>query len=106
MKYNLKKNKKKNLPVIFDKRNFPWFLSFLLLSLHVFLAVQTSSLGARIALYEQEIGELESENEKLSVKLIDSTSLTKLNKISEEMGFGKIDKTLYLQPGDSFAEAR
>lgn len=96
----------KNIKLTFLNRiNVVWFLAFAVFTLHVFLAIQTSSMGIKIALYEEEIKKLEKENSELSMKLINTTSLTKLNHISEEIGFKKIDNTLYLNLGDSFAKA-
>ncbi len=106
MRCNFQKKRKGQIYSVFGKCNIIWFLTFILLSIHVFFAVQTSSMGARIALYEEEIQNLERENENLSMSLIDSSSLTKLSGLSEELGFKKVESALYLQPGESFAKAR
>ncbi len=106
MKYSFRKRNINFKFPIFRKGNVVWFLAFVLLSLHVFFAVQTSSIGVKIALYEDEIQNLEKENEYLSINLINSTSLTKLNGLSSEKGFKKIDNTLYLKLEENFAKAR
>jgi capsule polysaccharide export protein KpsE/RkpR len=109
MKFGLIKNRNyktiKNFSV-FRKRNLVWFIVFILLSLNVFFAIQTSSMGVSISLYEDEINKLENAKEELSIKLIDSTSLTKLSQVSEELGFMRIENMLYLQQGDSFAKVQ
>ncbi len=88
------------------RRNIVWIGVFVFLALYVFLAVQTSSVGVRISLYEEEIQNLEKQNQEPSTKLSGSTSLTKLSQFSDEMGFKKIDDTLYIQTGESFAKAK
>jgi len=106
MKYTLRKNKNKLKFMLPKKSALIWFMWMILISLHVYFAVQTSSMGAKIALYEQEAVRIENENKDLSSKLIDTMSLTKLSEKSEEMGFSKIDTTYYLSPSDNFAQAR
>ena len=106
MKGNYVKNYDKRKWSVLNRKNIVWYFSFLILTLHIIIAVQTSSMGAKIALYEEGENRLKKENQELSMNLIDSTSLTKLDLLSGEMGFKKIENTLYLQTGDSFAKAR
>lgn len=106
MKHNRKIKKNHSKSTRFRKRNLLWFAVFVLFSMHVFWAVQISSTGADISYIEDEISNLEKENEEISIRLVNSTSLTKLSQLSEEMGFGKIENTLYLQQIDSFAKAQ
>lgn len=105
MRYKYQKRTKKVRPIRFEKKNAIWLLVFMLFSLQVFFAVQTSSAGADISNIEEEVGRLQKENEELSIKLISSTSLTKLSQESEKLGFKKYENTLYLQKIDSFAKA-
>ena len=105
MKYRSKKSIKVFNFKFIKRKNIIWMLFFSLLSLHVFFAVQTSSMGAKIVLYEKKIQILETENTDLSMDLISLTSLTKLNQFSEEMGYKKIYNIFYIQPEDSFAKA-
>lgn len=106
MKYkNLKRKSKLDIYKI-NKFNAVWIITFILLALHVYFAVQTSSMGVRISLYESEIINLEKENGELSRNIITLTSLTKLNQVSQSMGFTKIDKMVYLKAGESFARAQ
>jgi hypothetical protein len=106
MRIKYKKNKNHINIIKINKNNLVWILVFILFSLHVFFAVQSSSTGVDISYIEDEISELEKENEEISIKLVKSTSLTKLSQASEEMGFTKIENTLYLQQIDSFAKAK
>lgn len=106
MKYALKVNKKTVSPSFMKKRNLVWPFALVLVCLHVYFAVQMSSMGARIALYEDEAIKIKNENNDLSSRLIDTMSLTKLNQKSQDMGFRKIETTYFLKLGESFAEAR
>jgi hypothetical protein len=106
MKHKSKNTKRKLDLSVFKRKSASWIFALILLGLHVFYAVQTSALGARIALYEEELQTLERETESLSLNLVNSTSLTSISQISENLGFQKIDNTLYIQLGESFAQAR
>ena len=106
MKYRYQKNKERIELFKSNKMGVVWFLAVILLTLNVFFAVQLSSYGARIALYEKETQEMGMRNENLSTELLRLTSLTKLGKVSGNMGFTRIENTLYLKPEDSFAKAK
>lgn len=92
--------------LVFNRRNIIWYFSFLILTLHIIISVQTSSMGAKIALYEEEEKRLMEENQELSMNMIDLTSLSKLDLLSEEMGFKKVENIIYLNAENNFAEAR
>lgn len=106
MKNKLRKKKLNISFTFFKRRSLVWFLAFVLLALHVFFAVQTSAMGARIAFYEEEIQNIEKENDDLSRNLINSTSLTKLSQVSDELGYQKSGNMLYIHSEESFAKAR
>jgi hypothetical protein len=106
MNHKIKNNKRRINLSFFKKNSATWLMAFVLLGVHVFLAVQNSAMGANIAFLEEEVQTLERGNESLSMDLIDSTSLTKLGQISEELGYQKIENTLYLRVGDAFAKAQ
>lgn len=106
MKRRFDNNESKQLKTPLKRSGFAWSLVFLLLGIHVFFAVSSSSTGVKMARLEEEIDKLESENENLTKELLGSTSLSKLNQNAEELGFRKIEDTLYLQTGQAQAKAR
>lgn len=71
----------------------------------VFLAIESASYGAKLHSLEEREAELTQENRELSSQMVSNTSLGELSGKSEEMGFVKPDKILYVSGDKVVAQA-
>lgn len=100
-----KRSKVRNINITgrLNLKVFSWIVVFVLLVSNVFYVIQTSTGGANYANLEYII---ESENKKkneLEEKLVNTSSLIKLNERSEELGFYKTENTLYIDADEVYA---
>lgn len=70
----------------------------------VFLTVQSASAGARLKLLEERELQIEAENRGLSTKLVELTSLTKIEQMSKQLGFIKPEETFYIKDNEPVAQ--
>lgn len=65
----------------------------------VILGIEAASYGAKLALLEEKVFELDVENRSLSGQLVNETSTKELSQISEEKGFVKPTNIVYINHG-------
>lgn len=70
----------------------------------IFVTIQTSASGATLAELEKQESQLTYENEELSKQLIGGFSLTEAEGRSEELGFIKPEKIIYLSKSAEVAK--
>jgi len=74
---------------------FVIFLALLVVST-VLMAIESSAQGARLVAIEKERMALEEKNIELTRKLVNRTSLTRVEEFARQEGMVKPEKTVYL----------
>jgi hypothetical protein len=80
-----------------SKKFFITLFGVLLIILNIFFTLQMSSLGVKVAILEKTYTSLEKENNLLSTKLVESSSLIRLQEKSTQLGFAKAQESLYIK---------
>ncbi|OGM18313.1 hypothetical protein A2686_03090 [Candidatus Woesebacteria bacterium RIFCSPHIGHO2_01_FULL_38_10] len=88
---------------ILDKKNISILFLGLFIIFELVLTIKAVTLGTTLSLYEKEEERLSSENKKLSRELVQKTSLAEVEAKAKDLGFERLEKVIYLTPGDSFA---
>lgn len=83
-----------------------WAIMGVFLISTVFLTIQSTSVGSKLADLEREERELVEENQKLSKRLVSSMSLTKIRDQSEDLGYAKPESTVFLGSTEAVASLR
>jgi hypothetical protein len=96
-KKNIQKTKINKIPV--------YMVLFLVIA-QIVVSLQTVAHGSELSILEGEREQIQSENKEFNAQIIESSSLTKLNQRSEELGFADPSKTLYLKTDEEVAILR
>lgn len=70
----------------------------------VFLTIESVTLGAKLAILEEETRKLARENELLEGELVKASSLSNLGEKAEDMGFQKPGLVLYISKEEAVAK--
>ncbi len=70
----------------------------------VFFTIQTSAYGATLAALERQALDLTEENELLQSQIVQSSSLSSINEMTEDLGFIKPTKVLYITDEETVAK--
>lgn len=97
VKYQTKQGKSKFSSVL-----FVGFLIFLATT--VFFAIEAAASGAQLSSLEKEELELTRINSELSEKILEKSSLTKIEEKADEMGFVKSEEIFYIPNQKTFAK--
>ena len=62
------------------------------------MAVDVATSGAEISSLESQVAVLNQRNRELTAEVIRSSSVSEVDEASEELGFVKPEKTIYLTP--------
>jgi hypothetical protein len=91
---------KKYRKVKIEKKSKSFVLAWIFVILFFFgtilTTIQTVTMGATLAGLEEENAKLVEENEKINEKLFQSTSLTKISKEAEDLGYIKPSSIIYI----------
>ncbi|OGM58325.1 hypothetical protein A3A75_04830 [Candidatus Woesebacteria bacterium RIFCSPLOWO2_01_FULL_39_10] len=87
-----------------SKKTLLWAIVGLFIAVQVFFTIQTAATGAKIANFERKVTELVNTNKNLESKLVEATSLSKLEEKAFDLGFVKNTETVYLKAGVTFAK--
>ncbi len=79
-------------------------LLMILIAEQVLFAIQVATFGSKLAQLEQKRLEISKVNEDISKELIQSTSLTKIQTLSDKLGFEKSTIMWYLNSVDAVAK--
>lgn len=74
-----------------------------LLAGKVFLAIDSATNGAEIAVLQEKEEKIQLEKKELTAKLVEFSSLNGLGEKASEMGFSKPQKVVYVDKGEGFA---
>jgi len=74
-----------------------------IIAAQVFFAIQSSSLGMKLASLEEERLAITKQNDDISKNLIESTSLIKIQEESQKLGFARPTNMVYINPEESVA---
>ena len=87
------------------KRGTFWWLTLAVFVISVVVfTIETATSGAALAKLERQEKELVSENAELSTKLVEFSSLTSLERKSQELGFATPQKIIYIGRAEGFAK--
>lgn len=89
--------KKQNRKISLTKKSVITSLAIFLLILNVFFTLQMASLGVQVASLENSLEKLAKTNSDLQESLVKSSSLTLLDSTSDQLGFVKVDDSLYIK---------
>ena len=103
MKY-IRKNSQTKKRISLNKKMLLWTFVGLFIAIQVIFTIQTATSGARISSLESKAIELSNINKELEGKLIEATSLSKLQEKAFDLGFVKNVETVYLKSGEIFAK--
>lgn len=81
-----------------------WTLCFILITVHVILALPTASSGATLVELERKEAELVKKNRELKDELVQSSSLFQLGENAQNLGFIKSEVTVYIDSGEVVAK--
>lgn len=70
----------------------------------VFFTIEISTLGAKLNSLQREEARLVNENKRLKDTLVNTTSLTSVEDVAEDLGFGKPDTVLYISEEEAVAK--
>jgi hypothetical protein len=82
-----------------------WMIIGAIVALQVVFTIQSSTLGATLADIEAKEKEILEENQRLTSEVVDSTSLSKIEKKTDELGFVKPEYNLYINVDNFVAKA-
>ncbi len=94
----MKVNRKKQKLSIFgkiNKRNIIWLFVAVFVGIQVLFTIQTATAGAKLAELEREEQGLIKSNQELSRYLVESSSLSEMQKTADELGFNKPVNTFF-----------
>lgn len=74
--------------------------------LQIVYTIHISSGGSKLASLEEEYLELSSKNEELTRYVVSKMSLNSLLESSQNLGFSKPSKIIYISESDAFASLR
>lgn len=105
---------KMNIPAQRDYKSFFKYFRIVVLCLPVLifvvatvvLAIQAASYGAKLHSLEEKETELETESKNLSEMMVSNTSLEELSAKSDEMGFVKPERIVYITGDKVVAQAQ
>ncbi len=86
------------------KNYFWWITAGILCVLTIFITIETSTSGFEIAKLEKESATLTSENQELSNNLVGGMSLNSIAQKSQELGFDKPEKVVYVNGQNEVAK--
>lgn len=95
-KINMKKNKKIQFVLL------PILALFVVAI--VFFTIEMSTLGAQLVELENEEAKLIKERQKISVQLIDASSLSEIGEKAEDLGFKKPSSIIYISEKEAVAK--
>lgn len=95
-KINMKKNKKIQFVLL------PILALFVVAI--VFFTIEMSTLGAQLVELENEEAKLIKERQKISVQLIDASSLSEIGEKAEDLGFKKPSNIIYISEKEAVAK--
>lgn len=103
-----KQNRKFNLNRIsvsnpFSVSTMSWFIAAMLLGLNVYYVIHISTGGAKYANMEYIIDAENKNKLDLERKLVNSSSLLKLDEKSSELGYSKAINMVYINADDTYA---
>jgi hypothetical protein len=87
----------------FKKNLFLGSLVLTFLVLNIFLSLQTVSSGSKLSGLETKEKDLVTKNRQLNSELVEATSLTQVQRNSQQLGFVKPLSLVYLRDTGSFA---
>ncbi len=99
IKFSKKLKVKKNQP-----GNIHWVALAAFVAVSIFFTIQTSAYGATLASLEKQSQELKDKNEELKSKMVQSSSLSLIQDRTEELGFIKPSKVLYITNEETVAK--
>lgn len=101
----MKKLSKKTKSKKSRKVTYLWVLVALFILVTVYMTIQTASAGAQLAHLEDRRVALIEENERLTRIVMQSTSLTKTEEKSEDLGFAKPQQTVFMKAHEAVADS-
>lgn len=81
---------------VVNKKIVFWSSVSLFIMSYIFLTLQTVASGSKYALLEKEEREISKKIRELNTEVMSATSLTQINEKSEQLGFLKVNDTLYI----------
>lgn len=70
----------------------------------IFMTIKVATSGAKLTMLEKEEKSLIKENETYKRQLVNSSSLSKLENASEDLGYVKPDNIIYIQKDEPVAK--
>jgi len=80
--------------------------SFFVIAVQIVYTIQVSSYGGKLSALEENYSLLSRENENLTQKIVESTSMSRLNEVAENDGFIKPASIMYIKDTVVVASAR